>query len=290
MIIEIRAKTMLSTVPGGDGYFGHRYNFNIYRGCEHRCIYCDSRSECYGIENFEDVLVKVNAIELLSQELPRKRVKGVVGTGSMSDPYTYAEKQYQLTRQALSLLARYGFGVSLITKSDMVTRDGDVLTEVNRSFASVCFTLTTTDDELARKVEPGAPSPTRRLAAMRMLADQGLHVGVTLMPVLPFLEDHLDNIKAIVESAVDHGAQYILPWFGMSMRDRQRSYFYARLDELFPGLRRRYEARYGLSYGCPVPEAKRLQAEFDQLQQKFGFGTRVPVPQKEPQQTQLRLL
>lgn len=288
MIIEIQAKTMLASVRGDD-YFGHRYNFNIYRGCEHRCIYCDSRSECYGIENFEDILVKVNAIDLLSQELPRKRVKGVVGTGSMSDPYTPVEKRYQLTRQALSLLARHGFGVNLITKSDMVTRDGDVLVEVNRSFASVCFTLTTTEDELARKLEPGAPPPTRRLAAMRMLADLGLHVGVTLMPVLPFLEDNPANITAIVEKAVDHGAQYILPWFGMSMRDRQRSYFYARLDELFPGLRQRYETRYGLSYGCPDPEAKRLQEVFNRLQQKYGFGIRVPAPKHEPAQKQLPL-
>ena len=177
MYREIQAKTLLSTIQGDDPVFGLKYNLNLYRGCEHQCIYCDSRSECYGIENFHDVLVKVNAIELLEKELARKRIKGTVGFGSMSDPYTRAELTYGLTHKALEVLARRGFPAHLITKSDLILRDIDLIAAVNRVHCSVCFTLTTTDDALAREVEPGAPLPSARLSAMRRLAERGIPAG-----------------------------------------------------------------------------------------------------------------
>jgi DNA repair photolyase len=275
MIREIHAKTLLSTVSGDD-VFGDKYNMNLYRGCEHRCIYCDSRSECYGIENFHDVLVKVNAIELLERELSRKRIKGRIGTGSMSDPYTYAERQYQLMRQTLSLIARYGFPVQIRTKSDLVLRDLELLVEINRVQALVTFTLTTVDDELARKVEPGAPLPSARLHAMEILAQAGICVGVNLMPVLPFLEDSLENITAIVKESANHGARFILPWFGVTLRDRQRDYYYSQLDKLFPDLRRRYEITYGNSYFCAAQKADQLGKHFRALCQTHGLEKIVP--------------
>jgi DNA repair photolyase len=272
MIVEIQAKTMLATVKHPDAWFGVRYNMNIYRGCQHRCIYCDSRSECYGIENFDDVLVKANALELLARELPRKRVKGIVGTGSMSDPYTPAEGEYDLSGRALELMARHGFGVNIITKSDLVLRDVERLGEVNRVWAAVSFTLTTVDDALAAIIEPGAPPPSARLAAMGALADAGLCTGATLMPVLPWITDDEANIDAIVRAVGEAGGRYAIAGMSVTMRDRQRAYYYAELDRHFPELRARYEARYGERYGCPPPNAWALERAFHAACARYGVS------------------
>ena len=242
MIHEIEAKTLLSSVHGSDRIFGLKYNLNLYRGCPHQCIYCDSRSECYGIENFNDTLVKVNAPELLARELARKRVKGPIGTGSMSDPYNPLEAHYLLTRRVLEVIARFAFPVHIITKSDLVVRDLDLLVEIHHAQAAVCFTITTTDDELARQVEPGAPLPSARLAAMQALAARGIPVGASLMPVLPFLEDNEDNITAIVDQTAAHGGSFLIPWFGMSLRDRQREWYYARARPPLPRAAREIRA------------------------------------------------
>jgi DNA repair photolyase len=275
MIREIQTKTLLATVNGEDDLFGLKYNLNLYRGCEHQCIYCDSRSECYQIENFQDVLVKINAIELLEHELAHKRVRGTIGFGSMSDPYTRAERHYHLTGQALAVIQRYSFPVHLNTKSDLIVKDADVLAEINRVHASVCFSITTTDDDLARKVEPGAPPPSARFLAMAALAERGLPVGVSMMPILPFIEDNPENISAIVEQTARHGGSFILPWFGMSMRDRQRAYYYAALDRLFPGLQARYENRFGERYGCSALNAPALERHFRALCAVHGIATTV---------------
>lgn len=289
MIREIQAKTMLATVRGEDDYFALKYNLNLYRGCEHQCIYCDSRSECYGIENFQDVLVKVNAVELLEKELPRKRVKGTIGFGSMSDPYGPVERHYELTRRALAVIARYGFAAHLITKSDMVLRDLDVLSEVNRVHAAVCFTLTTLDDDLARKLEPGAPPPSARLKAMAALAERGIATGTSLMPVLPFLEDNEENLLAIVHQTAEHGGTFLIPVMGMTMRDRQRAYFYEQLDRLFPGLRAKYEARYGENYSCGVPRAKELSRSVHEACTHLGLAYSMPKWSPPEAAKQLRL-
>ena len=275
MYRETQARTLLTTIKGDDPVFGARYNLNLYRGCEHQCIYCDSRSECYGIENFRDVLVKVNAIELLQKELASKRIKGTVSFGSMSDPYTRAELKYGLTHAALEVLARMGFPAHLNTKSTLIERDADLLAEVNRVHCSVCFSITTTDDDLARKVEPGAPSSSERFAAMRALAQRGIPVGVSMMPILPFLEDQPANITAIVEQTVAHGGTFMIPWLGMSLRDRQREYYYAQLERLFPGLKEKYVRQYGDRYGAVPPNAALLGKVFAQACAKYGIATRV---------------
>ncbi len=275
MYHEIQAKTLLATVRGDDPIFGLRYNLNLYRGCEHQCIYCNSRSECYGIENFRDVLVKVNAIELLHKELARKRIKGTVGFGSMSDPYTYAERKYGLTRQALEVLLGSGFPAHLNTKSDLILKDTDLLAEIARVHCSVCFSLSTTDDALGRLVEPGAPPPSARLAAMRELAGRGVAVGTCMMPILPFIEDNPENIRAIVEQTAAHGGTFIIPWFGMSMRDRQRVYYYEQLDRHFPGMREKYERRFGEHYECPANYAADLARQFYQWCAELGIDTKV---------------
>jgi DNA repair photolyase len=280
-IREIQAKTLLSKSKEADPYFDILYTMNLYRGCSHRCIYCDSRSECYQIEHFdEEILVKANALTLLAKELSPRRQKGRVGTGSMNDPYQAVERTYQLTRQALAIIAQRRFPVHIITKGDLVTRDSDILQDIQREGALVSFTLTTVDDELAHKVEPFAPPPSRRLQAMRQLSQAGIPVGVTMMPILPWIEDTPENVSAVIHQAVGHGAQYILPWMGMSLRTRQREYYYARLEEHFPGLSRQYQQHYGNQYQAAVPNAQALYELYNRLRETLGFADHVPVYQR----------
>ncbi len=273
---EIQARTLLSSHARPDPWFGLRYTFNIYRGCQHGCIYCDSRSLCYGIEDFDEIVVKANALERLADELPRKRVKGLVGTGSMSDPYGPVEADLRLTRGALEIISRLGFPLHLITKSDLVTRDLDLLQEIARLACYVSFTITTVDDDLASLVEPRAPSPSRRLAAIRALTAAGVTAGVTLMPVLPFLEDGEQSVSAVVEQAVEAGARYVIPAFSVTLRDRQRDHYYAMLDRHWPGLSDRYRRRYGEQYDCPSDRAPRLNQVFSELSERYHLATRVP--------------
>jgi DNA repair photolyase len=275
MVKEIQAKVLLSHVKQPDPWFGLKYNMNLYRGCEHQCIYCDSRSECYRIENFSDVLVKVNAIELLRKELASKRVKGTIGTGSMNDPYMPLEKRLNLTGRALAVMAEFRFPVHVITKSDLVLKDLDTLGEINQVFAAVSFTITTTDDVLAKKLEPGAPLVSERLKAMKTLSSRGIHTGIVMMPILPFIEDNEENIAQIVEKAREHGAAYVIPSFGMSLRDRQRAYYYDELDKLFPGLRRKYVRTFGNQYHCAAHNADRLAKVFGELCHQYGIATRI---------------
>jgi len=290
VIKEIRAKTLVSRVKGLDTYFGLDYGMNLYRGCQHHCIYCDSRSLCYEIEAFDDdVLVKANAIDLLEQELKRKRKKGVIGTGSMNDPYMPLEENVRLTERALEVVATYGFGVHVLTKSDLVVRDIPLLRKIGRTAtAAVSLTVTTIDDALSKRIEPGAPSSSARFEALRALNQAGIETRIALMPTLPFIDDNWENVSAIVQKAKDCGVSAIVPWFGMSMRDRQRAYFYARLDELFPGLRTRYEARYRESYMCPSPSADSLFERFSALCDQLGIATSVQ-PALAPTGEQLKL-
>ncbi len=286
---EIQARVLLSSSKQPDPWFGIKYTMNLYRGCQHQCIYCDSRSECYQIANFSDVLVKVNAIDLLRQELPRKRAKGTISTGSMNDPYMPLEADRQLTARALYVIAEYQFPVHIITKSDLVVRDVEILKEISRVYAAVSFTITTADDELSKKVEPGAPLSSQRFRAMEILAANGILTGMTMMPVLPYIEDTEENIALLVQRAHAAGATYILPSFSMTLRDRQRAYYYAQLDRLFPGLKEKYTRRYGERYGCPAPNAARLERVFRELCERYSIATRMPFYQAQ-QQTQLRLL
>ncbi len=208
---EIQAKTLVANVGARpDTFFGIKYNMNLYRGCQHHCIYCDSRSECYQIDHFdEEVLVKVNAIDLLRGELSRKRIKGVIGLGSMNDCYMPLEAKINLTGRALEVIADFGFAVHIITKSDLILKDIATLRRIAQTYATISFTVTTNDDTLAAKIEPGAPRPSARFAAMRKLADSGIQTGVTMMPILPFIEDTEGNISAIVNKAADSGDSYV---------------------------------------------------------------------------------
>ncbi len=276
-IIKIKAKKLLSYSKNPDPWFGIKYGMNIYRGCQHRCIYCDSRSECYQIANFNNVEVKENAIELLRKEIMSKRVKGTIGTGGMNDPYTPLEKKTKLIRGALKVIRDSNFPVHIVTKSSLVTRDVDILKDISRVYAAVSFTITTTDDELAKKIEPGASLPSERLKAMKILSDAGIYTGITMMPILPFIEDNEENIIDIVEKGASSGAKYIIASFGMTLRDRQRVYYYNKLDELFPGFRQKYQAKYGNNYGCAANNVKLLKEIFKQKCKENNIDTRIKM-------------
>lgn len=255
-------------------WFGTGYSMNIYRGCSHGCIYCDSRSDCYRNDRFDQVRAKADALRIIRDELARKAKPGVVGTGAMSDPYNPFERELLLTRHGLALLEAYGFGAAIATKSDLITRDIDILTSIGRTMPVICkLTVTTCDDGLAARVEPYAPSPSRRLAALEELSRAGLFAGVLMMPVLPFLEDSGENIRAIVERAADAGARFIYPAMGMTCRAGQREYFYQQLEARFPGqgLAERYRRRYGARYTCTSPRARELWDVFREACARRGL-------------------
>lgn len=258
----IPAKRILVRSKSTD-WFGTDHTMNLYRGCCHRCIYCDSRSECYRNDDFDTVKAKENALELLRDELRRKVRPAFISMGAMSDPYNPFEKDLELTRKALMLIHAYECGVAVCTKSDLILRDADLYADVQAQAPVICkLTVTTTDDALAAKLEPGAASPTGRFKAVEGLSHAGVFTGVVLMPVLPFLEDSVENVLSVVDAAADAGAKFVYPAFGMTLRDRQRAYYYERLDQLFPGVRAKYEKQYGDRYWCTSPRAKELWTAF----------------------------
>lgn len=259
----IPAKTIVSGYQKSNPWFGINYNMNIYKGCCHGCIYCDSRSDCYRVEHFDVVRAKENALAVIRDDLQRKRKKGVVGTGAMSDPYNPFERELKLTRNTLELLNAYQFGVAIATKSDLITRDIPILQAIGQHSPVLCkLTVTTADDELSRKIEPGVCVSSARFAAVKALAEAGLYSGILLMPSLPFLTDNRENVLAIVEAAHQSRAKFIYAAFGMTLRGNQREYYYTQLDRLFPGLKEKYIRRYGNRYSCSSPKARELWNAF----------------------------
>jgi len=277
MVTEITSKTILNHVKQPDPWFGLKYNMNLYRGCQHQCIYCDSRSECYRLGDLAEIRVKTNALELLDDTLPRKRVLGTIGFGSMNDPYMPVERDYRLVRGALEIIYKHGFPVHILTKSDLVVRDLDLMQGIGEIFGAVSFTITTADDGLAAKLEPGAPRPSARFQAMRKLAGAGILTGVTMMPILPFLEDDPENIRGIVRGAKKNGASYIIPAFGLSLRPGSREYYYNKLDALFPGVKEEYIRTFGLSYQCAPRNWPELNDVFQEEMAAAGMDQRIPI-------------
>jgi len=268
----IDAKTIVSGYSENNPWFGINYNMNIYKGCCHGCIYCDSRSECYGVDDFDRVRAKKNALAIIERELKSKRKKGIVGTGAMSDPYNPFEREYKLTRGALELISRFGFGAAIATKSDLILRDIDILKEISKySPVLVKITVTTADDLLCSKIEPKASSSSDRFEAIKKLSEEGIFAGILLMPVLPFIEDTDDNLTRIIEKARQSGAKFIYPAFGVTLRQNQREWYYSKLDELFPQVKEKYIKSYGNSYECRSLRAKELWSLFKYKCNEYGI-------------------
>lgn len=264
-------------------------SMNLYRGCSHGCIYCDSRSKCYQFtHDFEDIEVKGNAPQLLEAALRRKRKPCMIGTGSMGDPYIPLEKELGLMRRCLEIIERYGFGVTLQTKSDLILRDLDLLASINRrTKAVVQMTLTTADDELCRLVEPGVCPTSRRFEVLCRCRDLGIPTVVWLSPFLPFINDTMENIDKLVDYCVRAGVHAIICFgIGLTLREGNREYFYAALDRLasekggehgginFTGMKERYERAYGYKYELASPDSPRLMKHLIQTcrSRKIMFG------------------
>ncbi len=234
---------------------------NIYRGCSHGCIYCDSRSKCYQFTHpFEDIEVKQNAPELLEKALKSKRKRCMIGTGSMSDPYMHCEEELGLTRKCLEIISRYEFGLAIQTKSDRILRDIDLLEEINRKTKCIVeITLTTFDDELCSIIEPNVCNTKRRIEVLEMMQKRGIPTVVWLTPLLPYINDTEENVRAILDACVRTGVKGIVNFgMGVTLREGDREYFYKALDEHFPGLKRKYIENYGNAYEISSPNSREL--------------------------------
>jgi len=260
----IEAKSILSA----------RNGMNLYRGCTHGCIYCDSRSTCYGMDHdFEDIAVKINAPALLEDALRRKRKPCMVGTGSMCDPYMHCEAKLELTRQSLEIIDRYNCGVTLITKSDLILRDMDLIEQINRrTKAVVQITLTTYDEDLCRIIEPHVCTTHRRYEVLKECRRRGIPTIVWLCPILPFINDTAENLNGILDYCIDAGVYGIMNFgFGVTLREGDREYFYQKLDEHFPGMKERYIHTFGNAYECQTPNEKALWHIFQTRCAKSGI-------------------
>lgn len=278
MMEQIPAKSILQKVSYDSAkWFGVDYNMNLYRGCCHGCIYCDSRSACYGIEAFDRVRVKKDAPAILRRELKSKRKKGVVAIGAMSDTYNPFEKELLVTRKALELLAENDFGVAIPTKGTLVTRDLDVLQSIQaHNPVIVKITITCAADETASKVEPFAPPSSERFAAIARLSAAGIFAGVLMMPILPFINDTERNLRQLVRMAKAAGAGFVSPSFGVTLRENQRDYYYEQLNNRYPGLTETYRETFGSRYHCDSPKARSLYYAFRDECAKQGMRYRMP--------------
>ena len=257
-------------LTGGKGHYG----MNIYRGCSHGCIYCDSRSTCYQFSHaFEDIEVKQNAPELLEQALKSKRQKGMIGTGSMSDPYMHCEEQLRLTRKCLEIICKYGFGAAVQTKSDRILRDVDLLEEINnRAKCVVQITLTTWDPRLCRIIEPNVCDTQRRVEVLEAMKERNIPTVVWLTPILPFINDTEENIQAILNACAQAKVKGIICFdMGLTLREGDREYYYAALDRHFPGLKAKYIRTYGGAYELPSPQSARLMNLFTAFCRDHGI-------------------
>lgn len=267
----ISAKSILQRSTNGDKWFGIDYNMNLYKGCSHGCIYCDSRSNCYQIEEFDRIRAKENEIFILEQELKRKRKKGVIGIGAMSDTYNPLERQYEITKKALELISYYHFGISIETKSDLIIRDINLFKEINsKADVILKFTITTSDDSLSQKIEPGVCVSSKRLEAMKTLSKEGLFVGTLLTPIIPFITDSEENIRKVISLSAKNGAKFVFSMGGVTLRENQREYFFQALDKSFPGLKEKYMKIYGNQYFCSSIN-KKLNYIFREECQKYGL-------------------
>ena len=280
------------------GILSARNGMNLYRGCQHGCIYCDSRSECYQMQHdFEDIEVKENALLLLEDALRRKRKACMIGTGAMSDPYMPLENQLFHTRKALELIRKYGFGVTLLTKSNLVLRDLDLLQEINEKTKCVVqMTLTTYDEALCRKLEPKVGTTRVRFEALKKLRDAGIPTVVWLDPILPFINDTLEKIGGILDYCEEAKVKGIICFgMGVTLRAGSREYFYRQLDRLFPGMKERYIKNYGEAYMLDSPNNQELMRLFHQRCKAAGimhdndriFRYLSEFEEKEPEQMSL---
>lgn len=247
---------------------------NLYRGCSHGCVYCDSRSKCYQINHaFEDIEVKRNAVQILEAQLRKRRKPCMIGTGSMCDPYIPLEAELQLTRQCIELIERYGFGLAILTKSARILRDVDLLKRINQKTKCVVqMTLTTYDEALCKKLEPNVSTTKERFHALEIMRDEGIPSVVWMSPILPFINDTEENIGGLLDYCIRAKVRGIVNFgFGVTLREGDREYFYAALDRDFPGMKQQYIRSFGNAYECGSPHNKKLMEIYRSACKQHGI-------------------
>lgn len=247
------------------GILSAKNGMNLYRGCSHGCIYCDSRSKCYHIEHsFEDIEVKENAVELLENTLKRKRKKCMIGTGSMTDPYIPLEEKIGNVRKSLKLAYQYGFGFTLITKSKLVLRDIDLFERINAKTKCVIqMTMTTYDENLCKILEPNVSTTKERFEVLKKMRDSGIPTVIWLCPILPFINDTSENVSKILDYCIEAKVYGVICFgMGLTLREGNREYFYKQLDRMFPGMKKKYIESYGNNYSLNSPNNRELMALF----------------------------
>jgi len=255
---KVQAKGILSPHNG----------MNLYRGCQHGCIYCDARSTCYQIKHvFEDIEVKENAPVLLEAALRSKRRKCMIGTGAMSDPYIPLEEELRMTRRCLEIIDHYGFGLAIQTKSDRILRDLDLLKSIHRkSKCVVQMTLTTYDEDLCRILEPAVCTTRERVKVLNIMQEEGIPTVVWMSPLLPFINDTEENVRGLLDYCVGAGVKGIICFdMGVTLREGDREYFYKKLDQHFPGIKEKYIHNYGNAYEISSPRSKALMGIFREI-------------------------
>jgi len=277
----ISAKTIIQKekVPSHQTWWGTSYNMNLYKGCNHGCIYCDSRSLCYQNSEFDIVKPKADALKIIDKELRIKfSRKGVIGTGAMSDPYNHLEAEHKLTRGALELIKKYQFGISICTKSDLVTRDIDILSEIKKTAPVIVkFSLSGSNDNLSKALEPNVALPSARLKAIGELSKAGIYSGVLLWPTLPFLTDKPEQVIDLLNKAKKANAKFVTAYFGLTLRIGSRDYFFDSLDKLIDSktipadTKEKYIKRYGTRYICNIPSQKTIIKIFKEHCDKLGL-------------------
>lgn len=256
------------------GILSEKNGMNLYRGCTHGCIYCDSRSKCYQMNHvFEDIEVKKNAPELLERALRAKRKKCMIGTGAMCDPYMHCEEKLGLTRQCLEIIDRYGFGLAIQTKSCRILRDLELFKRIHQKAKCVVqMTLTTYDEELCRVLEPRVSTTKERFEALKVFRDNGIPTVVWLSPLLPFINDTEENLRGILDYCTRAEVYGIICFgIGMTLREGSREYFYQELDRHFPGMRERYHQKYGYAYEIPSDHNRELMKLFYEQCREYGI-------------------
>ena len=269
----IPAKTIVQKTKSPDSWFGIDYNMNIYRGCPHGCIYCDSRSDCYRNTDFDTVKVKEDALRIVRDDLRRKVKTGVVGSGAMSDPYNPLENKLMFTRNSLELINAFNFGASLCTKSALVARDADVLADIAKhSPVIVKMSITAFDDDVCKLMEPNVSPASERFEALAKLSDTGLFCGVLIVPVLPFITDTEENIRQILRAAKEAGAKFAYSYMGMTLRQGNREYFYQQLDNSgMPEVKEKYRKQFGVRYNITSLRSKKLWSVYEEECSKLGL-------------------
>ena len=287
------ARHLLTPIPpcGEDDFFHADWNMNLYRGCCHGCIYCDTRSVCYRVEDFEHVQPKQNALRILEEELRGKRRTGMVSMGAMSDPYNPLEKTLRLTQGALELLRRYRFGAAFTTKSSLCARDAGLLSDIARHApVRAQITITCAEDDLCRRIEPHVSPSSERFGALRVLTGAGVYAGVWRNPVLPFLTDTPENILGVVQKSAEAGAKFVVCFFGMTLRTGNREYYFDALERDFPGVRQKYLTTFGNAYECDSPQAEELFRLFRAECERLGLAWRFADINRAAQSRQPRQL